>query len=95
MHQKRIRREQERLRKLEEMDRQRRENFVEIRRKTRDRIQIKRDLERERLRKKKCDDERKVGLTTTDAHDRMGDCSYRLNFDQEERNPTPQLERAS
>ena len=48
------------MKKLEEIDRQRREKFMDMRRKTRDRIQIKRDLERERLRKKKCDDERQV-----------------------------------
>ena len=60
MHQKRIKKEQDRLRKLEEIDRQRREKFMDMRRKSRDRIQIKRDLERERLRKKKCDHERQV-----------------------------------
>ena len=59
---KRIKRERERLRKLEEIDRQRRENFLEGRRKTRDRILIKRDLERERLRLKKSDEERQVSL---------------------------------
>ena len=62
IHEARIKKEQERLRKLEEIDRQRREKFVEMRRKTRDRIQIRRDLERERLRIKKCDDERQVSL---------------------------------
>ncbi len=62
IHQIRIKKEQDRLRKLEEIDRQRREKFVDKRRKTRDRIQIKRDLERERLRQKKCDDEHEVGV---------------------------------
>lgn len=60
MHQKRIKKEQDRLKKLEEIDRQRREKYVELKQKKRDRIQIKRDLERERSRMKKCDDERQV-----------------------------------
>lgn len=60
MHQKRIKKEQDRLKKLEEIDRQRREKYVELKQKKRDRIQIKKDLERERSRMKKCDDERQV-----------------------------------
>ncbi|XP_028399653.1 microtubule-associated protein futsch-like [Dendronephthya gigantea] len=58
IHHQHIKKEQERVRKLEEIDRQRREKFLDMRMKNRDRIQIKRDLERERLRKTKSDNER-------------------------------------